>query len=158
MRPFFVIVFLWTTVLNPMQLVAQRDPLLGTWRLNVGASKFPPDLNAPQSQLRIFEQAGDAIKYRSESIDASGTATTSSYTFRYDGKDYPVLGSRVSDTISVRRLSDRSWEIIEHKNGVVAGRSSRAVSDDGKRMTLTVIRTNASGEPANAVLVFDRER
>ena len=131
------------------------NPLLGTWRLNIGASTFPPDLPIPRSQIRVFEQVGDAIRYRSETIDAAGNSTSSTYTFRSDGKDYPVVGSRISDAVAVRRLSERSWEIVEHKNGVVAGQSTRVVSDDGQRMTLTVIRTNARGEPANAVMVLD---
>src|SRR5205807_10106945 len=60
----------------PEASFAQNSPLIGTWKLNLEKSKFPPGA-APRSQTATFEQDGHNIKNTNQTIDAQGNTTTS---------------------------------------------------------------------------------
>jgi hypothetical protein len=143
---------------NVAQLSAQdKDPRVGTWKLNVAKSKFDPG-PAPQSQTLKIEPAGKGEKVTSESVTADGKKVTVTYTANFDGKDYPISGSALgADKVSLKRIDARTTERTDKKDGKVVVSIKRVVSADGKTMTATVKGTNAEGKPMNNVAVFEKQ-
>jgi hypothetical protein len=66
--------------------------------------------------------------------------TGQSYTAKLDGKDYPVKGSYTYNSVSLRRVGDRTIEETDKRDGKVVGVSTMTVASDGK--TMTVVSTN----------------
>ncbi len=131
------------------------DPASGTWELNLAKSKFSPG-PPPESLTRTFEVNGEDVKYTLKGIDAEGKPILVEFTAKYDGKDYPVTGSKDFDAISLRRVDVVTAEGTSKKAGKVVQTSKRVVSKDGKTLTLTVKGTNAKGQAVNNVSVYDK--
>jgi hypothetical protein len=132
------------------------DASLGTWKLNLEKSKYSPG-PAPKSAPSTLEAAEGAVKRTGESVDAEGKKTSYTWTAKYDGKDYPVTGSDRYDAVSLKRIDDHSSEIALKKSGKVITSGKRTISKDGKVMTMTISTTNAKGEKANNVAVYDKQ-
>src|SRR5215472_671136 len=92
------------------------DPAIGTWKLNVAKSKYTPG-PTPKSATITYEETADGIKRTGESVDAEGKTTSFTYTAKYDGKDYPVSGTDLYDTITLKRLNDQTVEATLKKSG-----------------------------------------
>ena len=134
-----------------------KEPVgIGTWKLNVEKSKFSPG-PAPQRQTVTFEPAGQGVHYTSEGVSADGKPTAQEYTTNYDGKDVPIKGSPVADTISMRRINALTTERTDKKAGKVVQTIRREVAKDGKSFTATVKGKNAKGEPVNHKLVYEKQ-
>ena len=131
------------------------DPASGTWKLNAAKSKYTPG-PPPKSATITYEETADGIKRTGESVDAEGKTTSFEYTAKYDGKDYPVTGSDLYDTITIKRINDQTAEATLKKSGKVVSNARRVVSKDGKVMTLTITGTNPKGEKMHNVVVYDK--
>ena len=132
------------------------DPAIGTWKLNVARSKYSPG-PAPKSATITYEETADGIKRTGESVDAEGKTTSFGYTAKYDGKDYPVTGSDLVDMITLKRINDHTTESTLKKSDKVVSTARRAVSKDGRTMTLTVNGTNAKGEKTNNITIYEKQ-
>jgi hypothetical protein len=132
------------------------DPRIGTWKLNVAKSKYSPG-PPPQSLTVRVESSGKGEKVTAEFVNADGTRTTTEYTANFDGKDYPITGSRIANTVSLKRVDARTTVRTDKKDGKVAQTLRRVVSRDGKTMTVTVKGKNAQGQAVNNVVVFEKQ-
>ena len=132
------------------------DPRIGTWKLDLGKSKFSPG-PPPQSQTLKIEASGRGEKVTSEAVNADGTPTTTQYTANFDGKDYPLTGSQIADMVSLKRVDARTTERTDKKGDKVMTSITRVVSADGKTMTATVKGTNAQGQSTSNVAVFEKQ-
>ena len=138
-------------------LAAADDPLVGNWKLNPAKSKFSP-LPAPQDITIKYEPVGaDGIKVTAEITDAKGKKTVTAYSGSFDGKDVPVTGSGDADTCSMRRIDANTTEVANKKAGKATTALKRAVSKDGKTLTITAKGTDGQGQPVNSVEVFDKQ-
>jgi hypothetical protein len=63
------------------------------------------------------------------------TPTGESWEAKVDGKDYPVKGTYANETVSLKKLSDRSIEATFKRDGKVESVDKITVSPDGKKMT-----------------------
>jgi len=132
------------------------DPRVGAWKLNVAKSKFsrgPP----PQSNTLKVEASGQGEKVTTEGINAEGGRTATQYTANYDGKDYPLTGSQIANTVSLKRIDARTTERTDKKDGKVVMTLTRVVSQDGKTMTVTAKGTNAQGQTVNNVAFWEKQ-
>ena len=132
------------------------DPVIGTWKLDVAKSKFSPG-PAPKSLTVKFEAAGKGVKLTTDGVGADGQPTHTEYTAAYDGKDYPLIGSPVADTVSLKRIDASTSERTDKKGGKVVQTLTRKMSKGGKSFTVTVKGTNPQGQPVNNVLVFAKQ-
>ena len=132
------------------------DPRVGTWTLNLAKSKYSPG-PPPQSQTLKIEPSGQGEKVTSDVVNADGTRTTTEYTANFDGKDYPLTGSQIADTVSLKRIDARTTERTDKKGGTVAQTIRRVVSADGKTMNVTVEGKNAQGQEMSNVIVFEKQ-
>ena len=132
------------------------DPRVGTWTLNLAKSKYSPG-PPPQSQTLKIEPSGQGEKVTSDVVAADGTRTMTQYTANFDGKDYPLTGSQIADTVSLKRIDARTTERTDKKGGTVAQTIRRVVSADGKTMNVTVEGKNAQGQEMSNVIVFEKQ-
>jgi hypothetical protein len=133
-----------------------EDPVLGTWKLNVKKSKFIPGPGW-QSQIRIYQSTPAGVSVTWTGVGASGEKMQVSYTYNYDGRDYPMAGSGSHDTLNAVRIDALTVKSEEKRNGKTVGIAMRSVSPDGKVLTITDEGTNRKGQKFSQVLVFDRE-
>jgi hypothetical protein len=131
------------------------DPAIGTWKLNVAKSKYTPG-PSPKSATITYEETADGIKRMGESVDAEGKTTSFGYTAKYDGKDYPVTGSELFDTITLKR-NDHITEATLKKSGKVVSSARREVSKDAKTMTLAITGTNSKGEKTKDTAIYEKQ-
>ena len=132
------------------------DPSIGRWELNVSKSKFNPG-PAPKRLTRIIEPSWQSTKHTAKGIDAQGKRVLVSFSANYDGKDYPVTGGILADSISFKRLNRLTTAFVQKKAGRIVAVGLRFVSQDGKTMTVTSEGTNLRGQAFSDVAVFDRK-
>jgi hypothetical protein len=132
------------------------DPRVGTWQLNAAKSRYHPG-PAPKSQTLTIEAVGQGEKVTSESITASGDKTVTVYTADYDGKPHPLKGSNVADMVTLKRIDTHTTERTDTKGGKVMMTYRRAVSKDGKTMTVTTKGVNAQGQATDNTVVFEKK-
>jgi hypothetical protein len=111
----------------------------------------------PQSLTVKVEPAGQGEKVTAEFVNADGTRTTTQYTANFDGKNSPLTGSQIADTVSLKRVDARTTVRTDKKGDKVAQTLTRVVAQDGKTMTVTTKGTNAQGQAVNNVAVFDKQ-
>ena len=132
--------------------IAQTDPHVGTWVLNVEKSKYAPG-TAPKSQTSVFAAAGQGIKVTTAAVTATGKTNTE-YTASFDGKDHPVKGNPDWDTTAIKRVDARTIEFTRKRGGKVVQTARSVVAADGKTRTVTVTGVNAQGQKVNTVALY----
>lgn len=92
---------------------AQSSPLIGTWKLNLGKSRFsgPP----PRSRTATFAQDGQNIRNTVQAIDAQGNPATVVLLHIYDGRPHPTMGISDFDASTYTRV-DANTEIFARFN------------------------------------------
>ena len=123
-----------------------RDPRTGTWQLNAAKSSYKPG-PAPKSQTVRIEPSGQGERVRSEALNTNGTKVVMEYTAASDGTDYPLRGSPVANTVTLKRIDSHTTERVDSKAGKPVTTYRRVVSKDGKTMTVTIKGTDAKGQP-----------
>ena len=130
---------------------------LGTWKLNLAKSTFPPG-TAPKSAIFTNVVAGAGITSTSDSVSADGTARHSEYTMVYDGKDQPLTGNSPNgDVVAGTRVDANTLTFIYKKGGQVNVTTTNVASSDGKTYTITSKSTNAQGLTVTNVAVYDKQ-
>jgi hypothetical protein len=133
------------------------DNSLGTWKLNLEKSKYSPGPPTIKSLTSVREASDGGVKVTSTGEQADGTPINSSYTAKYDGKEYPVTGAPW-DSIAIKQVNANTLTTTTKKNGGSYHATARTViSKDGKTMTTTVKGTNAEGKAFNNTLVYDKQ-
>ncbi|MEO8306827.1 MAG: hypothetical protein ABI616_02150 [Pseudomonadota bacterium] len=146
---------------------AQVPAVLGTWKLNVEASRFPGP--APQTQVRSYRLIDDGFVIGvAVIVDAQGRPTFLQFAARPDGKDYPEFstdsaakylrdGTKPPRTYAEIPTSDPlkvKW--VDKLGGKVIVSGEKWVSADGKKMSFTVYAKDDSGKEVQSLFVFDR--
>src|SRR6202040_2888909 len=80
-----------------------KSPLVGTWRLNRGESKFSVGEPPTQLEIRVLEDT-TGLRYQSESTTADGQQHAANYFARTDGYDYRITGAPAYDHVSLEIL------------------------------------------------------
>jgi len=142
--------------LSAAHAASSDDPVLGTWQLNVPKSQFTPGPGW-QSQIRVYQATPEGVSVSWTGVDAQGEKMQVSYTYAYDGRDYPMLGSASYDTLNAVRIDQRTVRSEEKRDGKIVGIAVRTVSPDGKILTITDEGTNRKGQSFSQRLVFDRQ-
>jgi hypothetical protein len=104
---------------------AGANRISGAWRIN--------KLNESENALTTtYRSTGDEL--------SMSRPTGESYTAKLDGKDYPVKGSYSWNSVSLRRVDERTIEETSKRDGKVIEVNKIIVSPDGKRMTIVATR------------------
>src|SRR5580693_9260456 len=88
-------------------LLAQSNPLVGTWKINQAKSTFTPAGTGPKSDTLTIQAQGDGVKISADGVAADGSRIASSYVTNMDGKESAISGPGFpngADTIAVKRV------------------------------------------------------
>jgi uncharacterized ParB-like nuclease family protein len=132
------------------------DPVIGTWKLNLAKSTFSPG-PAPKSQIRMYADSAQGTTLTVKTTAADGKESTTTLTFKEDGKPYPVSGNPDFDMVSVTRVDASTIHSTQTKAGATVGSGVRTVSKDGKTLTFAQKGTHANGGKYDDVAVYDRQ-
>jgi hypothetical protein len=135
--------------------IAQSNPFVGTWKLNVTASKFDPG-PAPQSQTRSWDAAG-AVSVTG--VTQAGKSVAYSYTINGDGKDYPTGGAipNGADLVSSKKVDANTFQATFRKAGKQVETTTFTVSKDGKSMVILVKGVLPTGQAMNNETHWDKQ-
>jgi len=131
------------------------DAVVGSWKLNVAASKFSG--TAPKSGTRVYTDTADGTTLEQKTVGADGKEASMHVTLKYDGKDHPITGNPDADTVSAKSIDAHTSHFTMKKDGKVVGTVHRVVSADGKTLTVNNKGTHADGKAYDDTLVFDRQ-
>jgi len=163
MRPFnsaaltAAVMWLGLAAVIVVPVLAQADPQVGVWKLNVAKSKYSPG-PVPTSATTTIEAAGKGTKVSVDQTMPDGSKRQWSVTADYDGKDTPVVGNNPdADTIARTRVNASTVRTVSKKGGKVTTTQTSAVSADGKTRTVPTKGVNGKGQTVNNVAIYDRQ-
>ena len=141
----------------PQAGLAQSNPLIGTWKLNLAKSKYSPG-PPPRSGTSIWEAVGQGLRITYEGIDAQGNPTKTDFgVISFDGKSYPATGAPAYDASSYKQVNASTFEFTRTKAGRVVQTETTVLSADGKSRTNTTTGVDEKGQQINNVTVYDKQ-
>jgi hypothetical protein len=139
-----------------VKLTQQPDPFTGVWTFNAERSTLSTP--APRTWTQWVTATTEEVSVREEKVTADGSFTHHSLQARFDGKEYPVTGFPVAETISYNRLNTHTIAGTGRKNGDVSLNETMTVSEEGTFYTLSYSIYRQGQEVARAVAVFEKAR
>ena len=135
-------------------LLAQDNPFVGTWKLDVAKSKYNPG-PPPQSQTRTWDASGMVMV---NGTNAAGKATSYGYTIKGDDKEYPTMGAipNGADKISTKKLDANTVEANFTKAGKHVETATFKVASDGKMLTIHAKGATDAG-PFDNTIVWEKQ-
>lgn len=138
--------------LLPQAALAQANPRIGTWKLNLAKSTYQQG-TAPGSETRTYLATEDGgLQLTTDGRLPDGTKQPSGYRAKFDGKDYPYSGA-AGDTIAITGDGWTSDATVKMHTKVMQTVHT-TLSKDGK--TMTQISKTASGRPIST-RVYDKQ-
>jgi hypothetical protein len=142
-----------------------KDPLIGTWLLNVAKSTYPG--TPPKSQVRTFDYTRDGlILVAYETVNAQGARSFAHWYLSLDGKDQLEFSRATGATPTfwlAGKVIDANTKEVRDRRVEAEGRPplvimyTVAVSADGQTLTMTAKSTTAEGKPTVTVAVYDKQ-
>ncbi len=136
-------------------LLAQSNPSVGTWKLNLTKSKYTSGA-APKEEMVTIQMAGDQRQVTVTGTNADGSAISLKYEMPDKGGIGKILAGGPYDAVSGKRIDDKTREVSYMKGGKEMLHVRTVVSKDGKTLTITGKGTDAQGKPVSAVGVFEK--
>jgi hypothetical protein len=110
----------------------------------------------PQDRTMTFEIKGDEITHITATFNQFLSAHDRiTYTARFDGKDYPIIGTAL-DTVSVKRVDRNTIERTGKIRGMPTEACTMKVSSDGKTLTVS-IRGSFNGTDYSSEQILTRQ-
>jgi squalene-hopene/tetraprenyl-beta-curcumene cyclase len=140
--------------------LADPNPLLGTWTLNVEKSHidYAP---LPRNEKRTYRAAAsNGMIFSVEGTDGAGVRYGYGSTAALDGREYSMAGTGTrngGDAVSWRLVEPNTVSAVVTKLGDVVNRVRLSVSTDGRALTITEHGKNPNGMPTEGVRVYDRQ-
>jgi hypothetical protein len=106
---------------------------------------------------RTYAESAQGIMLTVKTTAADGKETTTTLTFKADGKPYAVSGNPDFDMVSVKRVNALTVHTTQRKGSATVGTGVRTVSKDGKTLTFAQKGTAASGAKYDNKAVYDRQ-
>jgi hypothetical protein len=137
------------------QRAAAEPPpqLIGTWRLNVGKSKYSPGPPL-RSETRDYTRTAAGVRGVVSRVYADGRAERFEYMANF-GKDIMVTGIPEYDSVTLRKVDELTSDAVLSHAGNVYGVARRTIAPDGKTMTITFDRKSQEARIHN-VAVYDK--
>jgi len=140
------------------QSLAQTDPWIGTWKVDLAKSTFSPGPKPTEAPVVKMEMMSGQFMTTINGRNPQGQPTQTMTMGNFDGKDNVVTGAPVPGTTTAyKRIDTRTFETMSKVNGKPTTTTRVAISADGKSLTATVTGTNAQGQTVNNVIVADKQ-
>ncbi len=132
------------------------DPVIGTWKLNTAKSTVA-GAPATGSEMRTYSQGADGITVDIKTTGADGKVNEQKTTYHLDGKTYPATNAPGFDSLSAKQTNASTADFSLSKGGKSVGTLRRAVSADGKVLTVTTEMIDATGAKTKSVNVYEKQ-
>jgi hypothetical protein len=129
-----------TTYHPPAGDAAVTSEVTGT---RVGEAPAGAHASSGSWQISKISQSENGLvtTYKSNGDELTmSTPNGEGYTAKLDGNDYPVTGEYFYNTVSLKRVDDRTIDETDKRDGQVVDTSTITISADGN--TMTVVETN----------------
>jgi hypothetical protein len=139
------------SILVAAVISAQANPRIGKWKLK-------SDAPAPAINIMTYEPYGNGgMKVTVHAVNAQGRVSEWTYNTMFDGKDQRVSGDTRTETTAVRKIDDRTNEIVNKRGGKVIQVITNVLSPDGKTIDNTYKNYNDAGEVTSTTYaVYER--
>ncbi len=129
----------------------------GTWKIDDSKSSWS-DGNFPKNMsltivLKITE---DELTYHSVNDTVKDNVAHTDYVAKIDGKPYPLPGHTRYNQVTVRRLNENQFEILELKDGDVIVGAIWMFSADGKHLVRWGVGKSPEGKSKAYIEYFDK--
>jgi hypothetical protein len=132
------------------------NPLIGTWKLNEGKSKFAPGA-AKNTTVTYTPAKGDMIKCTVNGVDKNGKPIHWTWVGKFDGQPHAIKGSPSFDTLAYKPVNDRTNNTTAMKDDKVVMTGTITVAKDGKSRVVTLTGTDASGKKFADTTYYDKQ-
>ncbi|HEX9200705.1 MAG TPA: hypothetical protein VF865_14170 [Acidobacteriaceae bacterium] len=132
-----------------------QSPQMGTWKLNEAKSKIPAGYM--KNTTVVYTMDGDNTKVTTDGTDKDGKPMQTSWTGKFDGKDYPLTGDPTADSRAYTKVDDRTLTLSNKMGGKAVTTGRIVVSADGKTRTLKTSGTDSAGKKVSATAAYDKE-
>jgi hypothetical protein len=133
------------------------NPLMGTWKLNEGKSKFAPGA-AKNTTVTYAPAKGDMVKCTVDGVDKDGKPIHWTWLGRFDGKPYQLKGSPSFDMLTYKPVNNYTNNTVATKDGKVVMTGVLSVAKDGKSRVVKLTGTNAKGQKFTDVTYYDKQQ
>ena len=130
---------------------------VGVWKMNPAQSKYSPGPAPKSVTITTTAVAGGSYKSVNETTPATGAATKTEVTYKFDGTDNKITGNPNADTQAYTRVDDRHYTVVAKKAGKVTQTTKVEMAADGKSRTSTQTGTDAQGKPVNNFIWYDKQ-
>ena len=130
---------------------------VGVWKANIAKSKYSPGPAPKSNTITTTAVAGGSFKSVNESVSATGAATKSEVTYKFDGQDNKSSGNANADAQSYTRTDDHHWTVTSKKGGKVTITTKVTLAADGKSRTSAQTGTDAQGKAVNNMIWYDKQ-
>jgi hypothetical protein len=130
------------------------NPFTGTWKLNrAKSSLLPGDTTksdvyrtvADESTIKVNEHVTDDTGVHNITVEA-----------KFDGKDYPVKGDLMSDSVSYQRVNANRIKVTTKKGAQITAKASAAVSRNG-RVIIVHFTVYSQGKAQSGTSVYEKQ-
>jgi hypothetical protein len=123
------------------------DRFLGEWQLDIDRWEFDVDSQPKSQNLRFEPSAPTVAKVVVTGRGRENQPITRQHDLKLDGTARPVpAGQGAFESVTDRRVDERTVESAYRKGGKVMKTVRYAVSADGKTLTVTFSGTNPRGQ------------
>jgi hypothetical protein len=103
-----------------------KSKFTGTWKLNPEKSDIPP---VTRSQILTIDTDGVSISMQEELVNDRNERLVITASGRFDGRDNPVAGTPLADTVAYRLLDPHTIEGVAKKNGRTCVKETAILSE-----------------------------
>jgi hypothetical protein len=132
------------------------DPSVGTWKLNIAKSKFPPTEQAPREQtLGKRELDAGQLELTITGFNADGTPLSMKMAHPRQGGIVSGLPEGIMAVLTIVAPGESLTTFLQ--NGKQAQLHHNTVSKDGKTMTQRIQYIGDKGQSVDFVEVWDKQ-
>ena len=149
-------VLFWLAALTfSSTLLAQNEPFLGTWELNLAKSSITRGA-PPQSET--IENVAEAGGFKSTLTTVTGRGKgVEIHHYNFDGAFHQTEGGDPRE-LSFKRVDRRNIDSDTKRNGQITVKRHFQLSEDGRTMTIVASGTSGGGRAyVNDTRVYDRK-
>jgi hypothetical protein len=132
------------------------DPSVGTWKLNVAKSKYPPTEQAPKEQMLVKREMGaDQFELSITGVNADGSPLSLKMTHAQRGGLVSGLPEGSMAVLVLVAPGETFTTFLQ--DGKQAQLHHNIVSKDGKTMTQTIKAINDKGQSVDVIEVWNKQ-
>jgi hypothetical protein len=148
--------FLAVLLTSLLPLAGQtKDPLIGTWVLDLTRSTFDPGPAPAGSRTMTFTAVDNGFTHMTKT-EGGFLNSTLEYTAKYDAKDYKMDPESPLEMVSLKRIDKNTVERTGKIRGKAVETMTLKVSPDGKTLTITTMGSY-QGNDYGSVQVLSRQ-